>query len=137
MSVLLVEDEPGLREIIAFYLEEAGLHVCEAVSAHEALELLHDPAYSFSVLVTDLGLGYGDDGLELAIKARQHLRDLYVVYETGSSERMQGRPLAYWETLFEKPYDMVKLTDVVFSLDRQATRQRRHRRAMSLAGLPL
>lgn len=122
MSILLVEDEPSLLELIAIFLEDAGLHVCQAANSQDALELLHDPAHDFSVLVTDLGLGQGDDGLMLAAKAKQYQRHLYVVYETASSERLQGRPLASWERLFEKPFDLGKLADVVCCLDRHATK---------------
>lgn len=135
MSILLVEDEPFLLEIIATYLEDAGLHVCQAANAHDALELLHDPVHSFSVMVTDLGLGAGDSGLELTAKARQHQPGLYVVYETGSAARLLGRPLADWEMLFEKPYDVGRLVDAVSGLDRQAMLQRRRPRGLSSAHL--
>ncbi|RYJ00961.1 MAG: response regulator [Acetobacteraceae bacterium] len=136
MSILLVEDEPSLLEVITMFLEDAGLHVCQAGNAQEALKLLHDPDHSFSVMVTDVGLGMGDNGLELAAKAKQHRRELFVVYETGSPAQLQGRPLADWETLFEKPYDVCKLADVVFRLDRLARQQHGGRCVASMGSPP-
>lgn len=137
MSILLVEDEPSLLEVITMFLEDAGLHVCQAGNAQEALELLRDPDYSFSVMVTDVGLGLGDNGLELAAKAKQHRRELLVVYETGSPGPLRSRPLAEWETVFEKPYDVCKLADTVSRLDRQASQQRGVQRPLASGGTPL
>jgi CheY-like chemotaxis protein len=119
MAVLLVEDDPVIRLTIADFLEETGLLIWEADNAKDALMMLDDPVREISVLVTDLGLGPGDDGLDLAAKAKGRLPHLQVVYETGSPEKLAGRSLAPWERVFLKPFDMTALSGVVCALDRQ------------------
>jgi CheY-like chemotaxis protein len=119
MAVLLVEDDPVIRLTIADFLEETGLLIWEADNAEDALVMLDDPMCQVSVLVTDLDLGPGDNGLDLAVKAKERLPHLQVVYETGSPEKLTGRALAGWERVFLKPFDMTVLSGVVCALDRQ------------------
>ncbi len=62
--VLLVDDDAGLRAGIRAQLLELGCQVLEAASADEAIRLL-DIA-PIAAIVTDLQLGEGDNGFELA-----------------------------------------------------------------------
>ena len=52
--VLLVEDEPALRRIMARTLEVEGYTVLEAANGREALELLHRLRYPIDLLVADI-----------------------------------------------------------------------------------
>ncbi|MBV1800442.1 response regulator [Siccirubricoccus sp. G192] len=141
MTVLLVEDDTIVRLTMCEFLEEAGLQIVEAGDAEEALALLEEPAHSITVLVTDLDLGLGDNGLMLAAKARQWLPDLQVVYATGSPEKLAGHQVAAWERVFLKPFDLTMLTAAVRVLEQsprsatqatdRAVAARRHRIARS------
>jgi DNA-binding NtrC family response regulator len=123
MSILLAEDDPTIRLAIADFFTETGLRTWEAENARDALAMLHDPAYRVNVLVTDLHLGSGANGLVLAAEAKRHLPHLQVVYETGSPEKLVGRAIAEWERVFLKPFDMSLLAETVFALDRQVARR--------------
>src|SRR5437667_7938059 len=65
-TILVVEDEADVRNIVRRQLESLGHTVLVAEAATEALLLLRGPAAP-DVLVTDVVLGKGLDGIELAI----------------------------------------------------------------------
>jgi DNA-binding response OmpR family regulator len=128
MVVLLVEDDTMVRLTLADFLEVAGCDFLEASNAEDAMTILGDPARSIDILVTDLNLGPGDNGLALAIKARQRRPELLVVYETGSPEMLAGRSLASWEQVFYKPFDPMALAAMVSALSQpRSSRQSTHR----------
>lgn len=81
MNVLLVEDDVLIRSCLAEVLADAGMRVAEASSAGEALRLADaDPP---GVLVTDLNLGAGMGGRELASAAHRRWPSLRVVLISG------------------------------------------------------
>jgi signal transduction histidine kinase len=53
-SVLVVDDEAGIRMLLSDTLEEAGFAVSEAADGVEALEALHDAPRPFSIMLLDL-----------------------------------------------------------------------------------
>lgn len=118
MCVLLVEDEAAIRLTLVDFLEDIGLHVLEAENASTALSILNNPPEIITVLVTDLKLGSGDNGLMLAAKARRKIPHLRVVYETGSPELLRNRLMRPWERVFIKPFDASRLASEVLSLER-------------------
>lgn len=84
MTVLIVEDDDLVRDLIARELEEAGYVVVEAVTAEDGLKVLeHHPV---NALFTDIGLPGALDGWQLAEQARKLDPVLPVIYATGYSE---------------------------------------------------
>jgi len=81
-TILVVEDETDVRNIVRRQLESLGHTVLVAEAATEALLLLRGPAAP-DVLVTDVVLGKGLDGIELAIAARAARPNLPVVFMSG------------------------------------------------------
>ena len=128
MTVLLVEDDAMVRLTLADFFEDAGIDFLEAGSAEEALALLDDTSQRIDVLVTDLNLGAGDNGLALAIKARQIRPGLPVIYETGSQDILANRTLFPWEQVFYKPFDPAALATTVSALNRSRGPRHRHQR---------
>jgi CheY-like chemotaxis protein len=83
-TVLVVEDDDLVRDLIARELEEVGYVVVEAVTAEEGLKVLeHQPV---NALFTDIRLPGALDGWQLAEQARKLDPDLPVIYATGYSE---------------------------------------------------
>lgn len=105
MTVLLVEDDPIVRSTLADFLEAAGCMLLEVENTLAALALLGDPSRGIDVLVTDINLGPGDDGLTLAAEARQRFPGLSIFYVTGSPERLIKRPPPSSERVFLKPFN--------------------------------
>ncbi len=81
-AVLLVEDEAGVRELVAERLRELGYRVLEAADGPAALRLLRSGA-RVDVLVTDVGLPGGLNGRQVADVARERRPDLPVLFITG------------------------------------------------------
>ncbi|MDB5373261.1 MAG: uncharacterized protein JWP04_1903 [Belnapia sp.] len=133
MTVLLVEDDCVVRLTIGEYFESIGLDVLEAAAAPEALDILRNPARQIDVLVTDLDLGAGDDGLALAAMARREKPGLRVVYATGSPERFIGYRLADWEQVFLKPFDTSLLGTAVSAMVEAEARKRGRRNRIQAA----
>ena len=79
-SLLLVEDDPFSRGLIADILRNAGFQVTTATNAREAATLFDevDP----DALVVDVNLGSGADGLELANALRSRAPYLAVLVLT-------------------------------------------------------
>ncbi len=69
--ILVVDDEPDLREILQYNLESAGYSVDTAESAEEALHLL-SPAHSLILLDVMLG---GMSGFRMAERLRKELHN--------------------------------------------------------------
>jgi PAS domain S-box-containing protein len=67
LNVMLVEDDPEVRAVIRMFLDAFGCRVTEAESGEEALVML-SAAEPFELLVTDIVLGAGIRGTELAAR---------------------------------------------------------------------
>ncbi|MBL6459452.1 response regulator [Belnapia sp. T6] len=128
MTVLLVEDDLIVRLTLADFFEEAGLDFLEAGNAEDALAIIKNPSHSIDVLVTDLDLGAGDNGLILAGKARQVRSGLPVIYQTGSPEMFAGHSFLPGEMVYYKPFDPRALAATVSSLGGKRPTTRRRQR---------
>jgi CheY-like chemotaxis protein len=82
--VLFVEDDFVSSMECCEFLRASGLAVTEAYCAAAAFELLDRPG-RLSGLVTDIDLGAGPDGFEVARRARAAYPDIPVVYISGAT----------------------------------------------------
>ncbi len=98
----MVDDEWWVRAFLRVGLEDAGFAVTGAQDAEAALAAMD--AAPVRVLVTDLNLGAGPDGLALAAAARRRCPDLHVVYVSGDPDRFHRRTLGTWERFVPKPF---------------------------------
>jgi len=85
LSVLLVEDELLIMETVQDALEQAGFFVRAVPSGFAALTLMSEGVEELAGLVTDIRLGEGPSGWDLARHARQQRPNLPVIYMTGDS----------------------------------------------------
>ncbi len=112
--MLVVEDEPAIRFLICDVLEAAGFDVGEAADADQALARFSTDKASCRVLVTDLNLGRGLDGLALADAARSRDPALRVLYVTGTPERIPPwRTMRSAECVLGKPFRCAELVATV------------------------
>ena len=80
--VLVVDDDPAAREIIARLLEEGSFAVVTAASGSEAIELLADDDANFGAVLTDVSMP-DMTGVELAYWVRDHHPSLPVAIISG------------------------------------------------------
>jgi PAS domain S-box-containing protein len=83
-SVLAVEDNPGLRRVVARQLTDIGYRVIEAEDAGAALLRLQQEGVA--VLFTDVVLPGGTSGYELARRAQALRPDIKIVLTSGFPE---------------------------------------------------
>jgi CheY-like chemotaxis protein len=82
-TVLVVEDEPLLRLVLAEVLERLGYAVLEAPDG-EAAQVILAREPGVDVLFTDIMLGRGINGVELAAWTRAHHPATRIAYTTGA-----------------------------------------------------
>jgi PAS domain S-box-containing protein len=83
-TVLVVEDEPVIRDLIVEVLQDLGYRALEAADGPSGLKVLQS-RQRIDLLVTDVGLP-GINGRQLADQARETRRDLKVLFITGYAE---------------------------------------------------
>jgi two-component system cell cycle sensor histidine kinase/response regulator CckA len=81
-TILLVEDEPAVRQLFAQALTRAGYRVYEARNGQEAMKLFEQHADGIDLLLTDLRMPYMG-GAELAQLLRQRRRTLKLICVSG------------------------------------------------------
>jgi two-component system, cell cycle sensor histidine kinase and response regulator CckA len=80
LTILIVDDERAVRELVAAALSRAGFHVRTACSAEEALVL--EEKHPVDLLVTDVILP-NLNGAELAERIRQRSPNTRVLFMSG------------------------------------------------------
>ena len=118
-TILVVEDEPDVRAILRRQLESLGHKVLVAEAATEALLLLRGPGAP-DLLVADVVLGSGMNGIELATAARAARPDLPVIFISGYTAvpEAQQRIRETGAPLLSKPFTTPQLEraiDAVFA----------------------
>ena len=84
-TVLVVDDEAGIRMLIIDILEELGYQSLEAEDGQEGLAILQSDA-RVDLLISDVGLPGGMNGRQMADAARLARPDLKVLFITGYAE---------------------------------------------------
>ncbi|MED5621894.1 PAS domain S-box protein [Ideonella sp. BN130291] len=105
LKVLMVEDDGEVRAVVRTFLDAFGCRVTACASAEQALLSL-TPEADFDLLLTDIALGAGMRGTELARLAQERLPHLGILLMSGFSAELldadRESPPA-WE-LLPKPY---------------------------------
>ncbi len=84
-TILVVDDEPAVRLLIAELLEDLGYIVLQAERGADALTILQSKA-AIDLLITDVGLPGGMNGRQVADAARDVRPDLKILFVTGYAE---------------------------------------------------
>ena len=113
--ILVVEDEPSVRELVALVLSGSGYRVLAAGSAREAEEVLEGSENSPDLLLTDVVLPGGVNGPELAETLGERLPHLRVLFMSGyprNALASDGR-LGPGTGFLEKPFTLETLRSAV------------------------
>jgi len=108
--LLLVDDDPMVRALLTIGMEDEGFTVVEASSGEAALGLL-EAGLRPEVVVTDIDLGAGCSGVEMADRLARSYPALRVVLISGRGRASQEG--AVRRPFLAKPFPLAALTRLV------------------------
>jgi DNA-binding response OmpR family regulator len=114
--LLVVEDEPAILMMAEDVLQEAGFEVILAAKGDEALTTLDATENSPAGLVTDIRLGSGINGWEVARHAREKHPEIAVVYMTADSAADWAAYGVPKSVLVQKPFAGAQLVTAMANL---------------------
>ena len=114
-TILVVEDEAALSDMIKSSLGQLGYQVWTAASGAEAVQLWGPRATDIHLLLTDMIMPGGISGREVAQQFRLGNPQIKVIYTSGYAlELRESDELARNSAAFlAKPYDLARLTQVI------------------------
>jgi len=117
-SILVIEDDPDMRELVALILSEEGHAVSTAVDGPAALALVSQGGLQPDLVMSDYNLPNGMDGLQLTSKLRAALhRDVPVIILTGDISAGTLRGIAMQKcTHLNKPVKAREMAEAVQQL---------------------
>ena len=112
MRVLVVDDEPGIRDLVALTLQAEGIEVATAEDGEAALAVIENER--FDAIVLDLEMPILDGRLFFhALRARHRTTPVLILSAYGSKE---ARSELGAEDALTKPFDLDELVSHVQAL---------------------
>jgi len=122
--VLVVDDEPAIRALVAKIVERAGLTVDSARDGAEAIEMLEERPYG--VVVVDLMMPNVDGyGLIDYLKKRSGARPAVIVISAGESGALRQLDGSMVHSIVRKPFDIDVLGDLISAAARSMSAEER------------
>ena len=120
-KILLVEDHPLLRWVLETTLKEEGHDVSVEKSSEAAI--VHGTGESFDVIITDLSLLPGVDGLEVFRRIKEvHPTTRFILISAGADEEEfeRARRLGF-DCILEKPFPVEEIKAAIDALPESVT----------------
>jgi PAS domain S-box-containing protein len=115
-TILVVDDEPAVRELAATLLSDLGYNVLSASDGRRAIEIIKDPTVHLDLLFTDVVMPNGIDGFDVA-KVAQRLRPtMPIIFTTGYADvaiQELKKDLTQKIKILGKPYRLNELSQMV------------------------
>ena len=117
-TILIVEDDPEVREYLALFLKEQGYNTLTAIDGPSALALLADAKQRPDLVVADYNLPNGLTGVEVSQRLRGQLDiNIPFVILTGDISTGALRDIALHDCVqFSKPVKLRELTQAIAKL---------------------
>jgi two-component system CheB/CheR fusion protein len=117
-TILVVDDDPDVRELLAYILAEDGHHIATAEDGNAALDLVSHGHLRPDLLLTDFNLPGGMNGLELTVRLRECLKvEIPGIVLTGDISTGTLRDIAALKcTRLNKPVKFLELAQVIARL---------------------
>ncbi len=117
-EILIVEDDPEVRELLEIFLKDEGYRVATAPDGVQALDLVTRGIIRPDLVLADYNLPNGLDGLQVTTKLRAGLRrEIPAIILTGDiSAGTLGRVALLHCTQLNKPIRLGELTQAIQSL---------------------
>lgn len=114
-TILIVEDEPILREMSRDILKDYGYHLIEASTGKEALEVWQQRAGEIDLVLTDMVMPEGLSGVDLAERMLADRPDVKIIFTSGyTSTQISPELLSRTHARFlQKPYSQTTLAQAI------------------------
>ena len=88
-TILAVDDEPHILELLQYNLESAGYEVVKAETGEDAMNYIENQSYEFAVILLDWMLP-GIDGIEVLkrIRMNERYRNVPIIMLTAKSDEI-------------------------------------------------
>lgn len=116
-TILIVEDEPLINDMLADLMHDSGFSTIQAESAEEAVPYLTDDGQRIDLMMSDVALP-GMDGHELLNVARDYRPELKVLFITGNpADEVLREDIKDENTeLVTKPFRTTEVTEQVSAM---------------------
>jgi CheY-like chemotaxis protein len=114
-TILLVEDEASLRDVINIMLIDSGYKVLQARDGINALKIWSDNTNKIDLMLTDLFLSKEMSGKELADHILRQNPKIKVIYMSAFGEEIAVNDLQLKEgvNFLQKPFESSQLADIL------------------------
>ena len=119
--LLYVEDEVLLQELLTAALTEAGYEILAVKTGAEGIKVLEGRSGDLRGLITDIDLGPGADGWDVARRARELISGLPVVYVSGASHQDWTSKGVPESIMISKPFAAVQVVVAISELLNKAS----------------
>jgi len=110
MKLLVVDDHPGIAQIVSSVVTWIGHQADEAGGGFEAMERLKNNRYE--VVITDAEMHAGD-GIKLCKYIKSRFSDVYVIGMSGNPSALQNFRKAGADDCLLKPFGMDELKEAI------------------------
>lgn len=114
-QILFVEDDALITFASSDFLRDRGFRVIEAETASEAAAIINRRPY-FSGLVTDINLGAGEDGFDVARRMRASYPGIAVIFVSGAASARHLAEGVEDSVFIHKPYHPREIADALRQL---------------------
>lgn len=114
MSILVIDDDPGIRDMLTQVLEDEGHGVVSATNGLEAIDHLHRSAERPCVILLDLMMPIMN-GWQFRTEQKQHpdLATIPVVVLSARTDIQQQASSLDVDTFIAKPINIVTLLNTI------------------------
>jgi CheY-like chemotaxis protein len=114
-TILIVDDEFGILEVLEFILRDAGFIVVSALNGHEALQRLQETIPD--LVIVDFMMPILDgEGVIKAIRSDNKLRDIPVILASALPEQIIRERCNGFNTFLRKPFKTERLLEEISKL---------------------
>ena len=113
-TIMVVEDEAGVRALVLKLLQDLGYRVLQAQSGPHALDVWRQQGDEVQLLITDIVMPDGMNGVELAERLRRNRPELKVIYTSGYLADLSREDITrHSDAYIAKPFSLIELARLV------------------------
>jgi len=114
-TILVVEDEEGVRALVMRVLQDLGYRLLQAPTGPRAIEVAREYGAAIDLLITDIVMPDGMNGIELAERLRGTRPSLKVIFTSGylADVSRDDIPSRDTDAFLAKPFSLAELARLV------------------------